>query len=157
MRFKRLSNRELESLEKDFIYFLSANSVTADDWKKLLKEDEERAEGLIEIFSDLVYEKALQNAKFLEQISEKEFMCYQALDDSIELIGLKVKEGSEINLNTPEFQTVAQKGIESGEIELIKGSRKYAPSKEEDLFNLMEKGAYLTDGAYYELLSKIVA
>lgn len=155
MRFQRLSNKELEALEKDFVYFLSSNSVTASDWLHLKDNDPDRAEGLIEIFSDLVYEKALANAKFLEQISDKEFICYKAGEDSLDLIGLKVAEGSELNLNTPDFKQVALKGLENGEVDLVRGTKKYE-SREEELFELMKKGAYLTDGAYYDVLLNLI-
>ena len=35
MKYRILSNKELEPLKDDFIKFLSANTVTGEDWAKI--------------------------------------------------------------------------------------------------------------------------
>ena len=61
MKFRRLTNEELQELEKEFVQFLVSNTVTADDWEKIKEDNPERAEGLIEIFSDIVFEKVISD------------------------------------------------------------------------------------------------
>ena len=56
MKYRRLDQNELKTLEKDFIEFLASQSITADEWENMRKEQQL---GLIDIFSDLVFEKVL--------------------------------------------------------------------------------------------------
>ena len=66
MDFRRLTNNELEELKTEFVRFLVSNTVTGDDWEKIKKENPERAEGLIEIFSDIVFKKIISKVEYLE-------------------------------------------------------------------------------------------
>ena len=66
MKYRRLRQDELESLEKEFVRFLASNQVTAEDWEKLKAGALEKAEKLIEIFSDIVFEKILSDVEYME-------------------------------------------------------------------------------------------
>ena len=66
MKFARLSSSELESLEKEFIAFLAVNGIDSDYWIKLKETDNEKAEDLVDVFSDIVWKKNLDEIKFLE-------------------------------------------------------------------------------------------
>ena len=81
-KYRLLTQEELKPLEEDFVKFLSANTVAADDWDKIKKEDPKKAEGLIEIFSDIVWEKALEKIKCLEARTEKDMKVFSFPDDS---------------------------------------------------------------------------
>ena len=51
MKFERLSNNELRSLEKEFIQFLVVNGIVAADWekskKKMLKKQKNSSNYLV--------------------------------------------------------------------------------------------------------------
>ena len=66
MKYRRLTNDELTELEKEFVRFLASNHITALDWEKLKGHDPKRVESLIEVFSDIVFEKILQGIEYLE-------------------------------------------------------------------------------------------
>jgi len=51
MKYRRLRREELEELEPQFIRFLAAQSIPAQDWSKLKVTDEKRANVLIDQFS----------------------------------------------------------------------------------------------------------
>mgnify|MGYP001465575203 CR=1 FL=1 len=53
MKYRILSNKELEPLKDDFIKFLSANTVTGEDWAKIKSNKPNEALKLVEIFSDI--------------------------------------------------------------------------------------------------------
>ncbi|GIR12148.1 MAG: hypothetical protein CM15mP23_07230 [Cryomorphaceae bacterium] len=63
MKYRILSSKELEPLKDDFIKFLSANTVTGEDWAKIKSNKPNEALKLVEIFSDIVWEKALDKNK----------------------------------------------------------------------------------------------
>ena len=112
MKYQRLTHAELENLKEDFIRFLASQGIDAEAWTKMKMGNNDSAEELINIYSDLVYDQALSKCQFLEHVSAKEFKSIHFLDQNTQIQGLKVKEGSEINLNTDQFQTSVQQGLE---------------------------------------------
>ena len=66
MKYRILNSKELEPLKDDFIKFLSANTVTGEDWAKIKSNKPNEALKLIEIFSDIVWERSLEKIKYLE-------------------------------------------------------------------------------------------
>ena len=65
MKYRILNNKELEPLKDDFVKFLSSNTVTGEDWDKIKSNKPNEALKLVEIFSDIVWEKALDKINLL--------------------------------------------------------------------------------------------
>ena len=65
MKFRVLTTQELEPLKDDFIKFLSANTITGEDWVSIKKDKPEEAETLLAMFCDIVWEKSLEKINFL--------------------------------------------------------------------------------------------
>lgn len=58
----------------------------------------EKAEELIDVFSDVVYDKVLRKISYLEYREPKSLNIYKCGDDKIELVGLRVNEHSPLDL-----------------------------------------------------------
>jgi hypothetical protein len=56
MKYKRLTTEELKHLEKEFVNFLASAQITGSDWEKMKANEIEKAEELLDVFSDLVFE-----------------------------------------------------------------------------------------------------
>ena len=97
MKFERLSNNELESLEKEFIQFLVVNGIVATDWEKIKKEDAKKAEKLIELFSDMVWAKSLEKIKFLEHRTPTSIKVFNCKKEMIELIGVDADQAKTVS------------------------------------------------------------
>ena len=69
MKYRSLSTKELEPLKDDFIKFLSANTITGEDWINIKSNKPNEASTLVEVFSDIVWEKSLEKIKSLEKNS----------------------------------------------------------------------------------------
>ncbi len=98
MKYKRLAASELQHLEKEFINFLASAQITGPDWEKMKVNEFQKAEELIDVFSDVVYDKVLSKIKFMEFRDEKTMNIFSILEDKIILLGLRVKENSSMNL-----------------------------------------------------------
>ena len=72
MKYQRLSKEQLEELHVEFINFLATQSITAEEWSDIKENKPQVAEEEIDIFSDLVWEKVLTNAQYLEHFSSSE-------------------------------------------------------------------------------------
>jgi hypothetical protein len=89
VKYRRLRKDELEELEGEFIKFLASNTVTADDWVKTKAETPEKAEDLLDVFSDIVFEKILEKVEYLEHKRPKDFRVCISREKPL-LISLKM-------------------------------------------------------------------
>ena len=69
MKYTRLTKEQLEELHPEFTNFLATQSVDKAEWDKIKETNPEVAEQEIDVFSDLIWEGVLTNAKYLEHYS----------------------------------------------------------------------------------------
>ena len=146
-RFKRLSIEELQVLEQQFVQFLSAQSITADDWQSIKRENLGRADELIVMFSDMVYGSVMSDAQFLENRTENRLYAYQCLADRFVVVVFEVDDTS-IDLRNTEI-TISDKIPTS---RVYNSESAYTKSKEDEVFELMQTGCEITDGSMFKLL-----
>ena len=66
MRFRLLSNEELQHLESEFKQFLIINHIHSDEWTQINANEPEKSLALVEFFSDTVLLKVYEKIHFLE-------------------------------------------------------------------------------------------
>ncbi|MEL6721158.1 MAG: DUF6495 family protein [Bacteroidota bacterium] len=162
MKYRRLNQEELDELEPEFINFLAGNSITAPDWEKMKLAFPEKVEGLIEIFSDVVFDKILGKVEYMELKKPRDLRTFKFIEDRILLIGL-VNNGDEngktlldfTSNDTPEEMLLKMQQSNS-EVRLYTAERKYRKDRKQEAFELMEKGALISkDGSMYKILKNI--
>ncbi|MEM6379966.1 MAG: DUF6495 family protein [Bacteroidota bacterium] len=155
MKYRKLNIAELQELETEFIRFLASNTVTGDDWQKLKTEQSEKAEGLIEIFSDIVFDKIIKDIKYLELKMPQDYRTFQCLEDKIIMLGIKTNGSSNLDFtkNESPAQMMDQVQKSGAQLQLYSGQKAYQPNREQELFKMMESGALISkDGAMYHTL-----
>lgn len=157
LTYRLLEPAELEHLEKDFIQFLAANSILADDWEEM-KKDEEKAGEMITLFSNVVWDKILENIKFVEHRFPTEMRVYKFNEDKAELIVLKLPEGDTDLTNPEHISAIAQGEINLADLgpEIFRGSKKYESDKKQEVFDLMEAGARPCKEVFWRSVEKMV-
>ena len=101
MKYRILSQEELELLEDDLKAFLIVNGVHGDEWAEMNKSNPVKAVELVELFSDTVLQKVYDKVRFIEHRSQKSCMVFHLLDDKIELISINANSDA-VDLTTPE-------------------------------------------------------
>ncbi|MDR9399482.1 DUF6495 family protein [Salibacter sp.] len=159
MKFRKLTNRELEALEKDFITFLAANSITAADWEKLKNNEQKKADALIELFSDIVFEKAFTNCKCLEQVGSHEFRTYRFFDDEVKMIAVRVSRDLTVNLTKGKLGDTLNDLLKNktDSVEIYEATKKYNKLREQEMFDIMESGAYMANDELYNQLKELIS
>ena len=161
MKFRRLHRPELESVREDFVKFLAANSIEASEWENLKKSSPEKAEGLIDIFSDIFWEKALSKINCLEVRKSHMLRVMHFEEKRIQMIELRLPATSAVDLNSREdIEGIAQGTIDlaAQEPELFTGQREYEHERELELFNFLEQGAKpCSDKLFYGLKAMIIS
>ncbi len=157
MKYRRLNSQELQELEAQFIRFLASNTVTAEDWKKLKETDLPKAEKLIVLFSDIVFQQTLEKINFLEHRTPNELQIFSCLPDQIKLRGLRVEGQSDIDFtrnDSPE-QMMQQLQTSNAELQIYRAEKTYKKTREMELFEMMEQGCRISKGDMYKVLDQL--
>ncbi len=152
MKYKRLTTEELQQLEKEFVNFLASAQITGPDWEKMKKNEVEKAEELIDVFSDVVYDKVMSKIKFVDYRDEKTLNIFNCTEDKIILIGLRVKEHSSLDLTAADVFTQWNDNNTSA-VNVIRSEKKYMKERGMEVFELLQNGCLITDDRLFNLLN----
>ena len=145
-KYRLLSNKELKLMEKDFIEYLVVNSITADDWIKLKKNDPEKAQMIVELFSDVVLEKVLRKSQYLKKINKDSILCFHYQSNQVVLVGIQENiPGAITKLWTSQSYNI-------DDYELMHSEKEYKEQREIEMYRMIEKGAIISDGKLYKQL-----
>ena len=150
MRFRRLTLDELKELHQEFIQFLSSNTITGDDWKKIKEEDYPKAEKLIEVFSDIVIEKSLSNIKYLEKREPGNILLFHCKEKEVNLIAISLIGNADIDLTNDEHISLLAKGDFKADINSFKTSKPYQENREDEVFKMLNEGCLISDGKLFK-------
>lgn len=150
-KYRLLTKEELQGLEKEFIEYLVVNGITAEDWEIMKTDTPNSAERIVDLFSDVVFEKILRNVQFLEihhQQSVRTFSCGQT---EIEMITME-SEDDQADFRDAKF--IAKSMLNPPKDLLIFKTRKpYHGNREEEIFKMIENGCLVSNGNLHETLT----
>lgn len=154
MKFRRLDSEELADLEKEFIRFLASNSVTGDDWLKIKEKTPEKAEELIDVFSDIVFEQTLKKVEYMEFKTQLDLKVFHCLPDKIKLMGLLIEGETKLDFtqNMPPDQMLSLLQQSGANLKMYSAEKSYSKERELELFDMMENGCLISKGELYKIL-----
>jgi hypothetical protein len=155
MKYTRLTKEQLEELHQEFINFLAAQSITADEWKKIKRIQPKVAEDEIDVFSDLIWEGVLTKVVYLENISAQQMHLFHLKEKEMKLIAVKVMN-PEIDLSTTAGFNWFKKNWQSDFVEYMTASKAYTHDRNLDKFQLIQQGAIITKGELYQWFEKVI-
>ncbi|MFL5762604.1 MAG: DUF6495 family protein [Bacteroidia bacterium] len=147
MKYKRLKAEDLQALEKEFIHFLSAAQITGSDWDKMKKENVAGVEELLDVFSDMVYEKITGKIDYLEQRTELDLRIFYFGPEKAELIGLKAAPGAGIDLRRK-----VEAELWDGAVKIYHSEKPYVKDRQVEIFEMLGQGCEITDEKLFRLL-----
>ncbi|MDA7567819.1 DUF6495 family protein [Flavobacteriaceae bacterium] len=156
MKYTRLTKEQFEEMQQEFINFLAAQSITADEWQTIKTNTPDVADQELDVFSDLVWEGVLNNVIYLENISQKHMYLFYFEEKRIHLIGVKIISDS-INLMTQEGFSWLRENLMNDSVEIFESKKDYSKDKQMDKFTLMQQGAAITKGELYKYFDKLVS
>ena len=155
MKYKRLTSDELQALEQDFINFLASAQITGPDWEKMKKEEAQKANELIDVFSDVVYDKVLGKISYLEYRDPKTLNIFYFSGDTVQLVGLRVKEASSLDLTAPDVIN-QWNSSNNASVNVVRSERKYEKERQMEVFELLQAGCMITDDRLFKLIGSLV-
>ncbi len=153
MKYARLTKEQFEELHQEFINFLATQSITAYEWEDIKLNKPETAEQELDVFSDLVWEGVLNQARFLEHFSPKQIFLFKITETTINLIGVKVEHES-VDVTTRTGYDWLQKNMMDDRVSLYTSAKAISADRNKDIFALIQQGAVITKGELYNYFEK---
>ena len=101
MKYARLTKEQLEELHPEFINFLATQSIDKKEWDEIKKNKPQVAMQEIDVFSDLIWERALTNVNFIDHFSTNYIFLFKRIDtisqDRNQALFKIIKEGGIIS------------------------------------------------------------
>ena len=155
MKYTRLTKEQFEELHPEFVNFLATQSIDKAEWDKLKSEKPEVAEKELDIFSDLIWEGVLSRAVFLEHFSKNHIFLFHCFEKHVDSIILKSL--------VPETDFFTKDGLEwlsdnmfTENIEMKIGKKDFTAERNFSIFELIQQGAFLSDGQLYQQINSII-
>jgi hypothetical protein len=149
--YRLLTLEELKEMEKEFVQYLVVNGIPAEDWEKMKQEEPSKAEKLIEVFSDMVFETIMRKVQFLEYRDKKELITFQCLEDEIVMVGMKAEGDSNVDFTSQEFVQKAMVSPPDG-LKVYTSEKKYQKKREVELFEMTQNGCFISEGNLFKAL-----
>jgi hypothetical protein len=155
MKYRMLSDEELQHLEGDLKAFLIINGIHGEEWEKLNREKPQKAVELVELFSDQVLQTVYEKVRFLEHRTPDSCIVFHFGEQEQELIAIQKKSDSSADLSTVEgIHEALAKSPNS--LSFFTSKKNYTDSREMEIHQLIEQGAVLSDAVFWNSLKEIL-
>ncbi len=155
MKYSRLTKEQFEELHQEFINFLATQSVTADEWENLKVNKPELAETELDVFSDLIWEGALNKAEYLEHFAPQHMYLFHLDEAIMHAIVVNVKNEA-IDITTQDGYNWLRENLMDESVEFLQADKAYSEDKNLDKFKMIEQGAVITKGDLFRYFDKLI-
>lgn len=155
MKYTRLTKEQFEELQQEFINFLATQNITAEEWKDIKSNKPNVAEEELDIFSDLVWEGVLNQAKYLEHISPQQMHLFHLGETNMHVIAIKLSVDN-VDLTSNEGFNWLRDNLLDDAVEFLQANKTYSEDKNLDKFKLIQQGSIITKGDLFNYFDKLV-
>ena len=155
MKYIQLTKEQFEELHEEFAVFLAAQSIDVKEWDSIKKDKPTLADKELNAFSDFVWEKVLDRAKYLDHFSKDTLNLFKCNENDLQRIVVKVKKEGINLLDKKDFDWFIDNSKDSS-IEYLKGKKEYSKEKNVEIFEIIQQGGVVGDGALFEAIYKII-
>lgn len=142
MRFRSLTIGELKDLEFELKEFLIINQVYNEEWIEMNQKDPEKANALVDLFSDQVLFKVYGKIDFLEKREKYAFSVFSVTKNDIETITIQSKNQNIELLTDVQIEKALNEHI--NKLDIYCGTKKLAKDKYDEVFDLIKEGCSIS-------------
>ena len=147
MKYRFLTDNELDLLEDDFQIFLDEEGIAVKKWKDYHRHSPEIAKKLLAKFSDQIFLKVLVDVEYLEHRSAKSLRLFECRKDKMRMIGIDIGSNSEMDFTKPCTFQEGEEGTTA--LKTFQIEREYEMLREDEIYHLMECGCYVVDAEVF--------
>ena len=155
MKYARLTKEQLEELHPEFITFLATQSIDKIEWDKIKKNRPHVAEQEIDLFSDVIWDKALTNVSYIDHFSKNYIFLFKCVDEVVFSWVVKT--------NNPQIDFVSAEGIHwladnlfSDDVEITRGRKDISANRNVALFEIIKQGGIISKGELFNKLDNLI-
>jgi len=149
MKYIRLTKEQFEELNQEFSNFLASQQIDKKEWDSIKTNTPEVAEQELDVFSDLIWEGVLTNAKHLEHFAKNFIFLFECTEVYMSTIIIKALD--------PAVDFLTKNGLEwlgdnlfTESVEIHRGNKVFDTDRNLDIFKIIQQGAILSDGVIYQ-------
>jgi hypothetical protein len=154
MKYRILTNEELQHLEEDLKQFLIVNGIHAEEWATMNQETPEKAVQLVEVFSDTVLQKVYEKLNFLEFRSTDSCMLFHLLPEKMELISLQSTDKNCDLSSVESIHDALQNHVSN--LNFFKSEKPYTSTRETAIHELIESGCVVSSSEFWNVLKHVL-
>lgn len=156
MKYARLTKEQLEELHPEFATYLASQSIDKKDWETIKEKHPQEVNNQIEIFSDMIWERALDNVNFVDNFSKNYIFLFRSNGDFVHSIIIKTNNKNVNFLETEGINWLSD-NLFSDEVEIQKGKKDISHNRNESLFEFIKKGGIISKGELYSKLETLLS
>lgn len=153
-KYRLLTRDELESMRDDFVKYLVLNGIDIDEWMRLKKEEPKKADKILDLFSDVVFERVLRRIEYVDLYTQRTIKAFKCEEDKMILIALETEDES-YDFTQP---AGIQKARETppADLKIYRTEKKYTDTRELEIYLMTTAGATASKGKLYESLEHML-
>ncbi|WP_438966536.1 DUF6495 family protein [Flavobacterium sp.] len=155
MKYTRLTKEQLEEMHPEFINFLATQSIDKKEWDDIKSNKPEIAMQEIDVFSDMIWDKALSNVRFIDHFSANFIFLFKCEEHNV--------FSFVINTNNKKVDFLTKDGINwlsenlfSDEVEIQKGKKDISQDRNQSLFSIIKQGGIISKGELFSKLEHLI-
>ena len=155
MKYARLTKEQLEELHPEFITFLATQSIDKIEWDNIKKNRPHVAEQEIDLFSDVIWDKALTNVSYIDHFSKNYIFLFKCVEEVVFSWVVKT--------NNPQIDFVSADGIHwladnlfSNDVEITRGRKDISNNRNSALFDIIKQGGIISKGELFNKLDNLI-
>ena len=129
---------------------MASHTITAADWEKLKTNDQDKVNSLIDVFSDIVFEKVINGVTYLEYKTKDDIKTFYCEEEKIIMNGLAVGGESQLDLSANEDPKLMMQKLQASGVplRLYTAEKAYKPTRAQEIFRMLEGGALISKDGY---------
>ena len=155
MKYARLTKEQLEELHPEFINFLATQSIDKKEWDEIKNNKPQVAMQEIDVFSDLIWDRALTNVSYIDHFSTNYIFLFKCVEATIYSLV--------INTNNKKIDFLTKDGINwlsenmfSDSVEIQKGKKDISQDRNQALFKIIKEGGIISKGELFSKLEHLI-
>ncbi len=154
-KYRLLTTDELQQFEKEFIDYLIVNGIDADTWANLKIEKQGEAKKIIELFSDVVFEKILRKAKYLVFTNGPYLYSFRYGERKANLYILKFQDVQFASDSSSQEEILEFIRTNQDNCDLQLQEKNYTNTREQEVFAMLESGCIIEEGGIFQFCVKL--
>ncbi|MGV7107919.1 DUF6495 family protein [Flavobacterium sp. U410] len=151
MKYIRLTKEQLEELHPEFITFLATQSIDKKEWDVLKETKPQVAEQEIDVFSDMIWDRALTNVNFIDHFSKNYIFLFKCIGGIVFSYVINAVN-RDVDFLSAEGIHWLSENMSSKEVEIQKGKKDISVDRNGALFEIIKQGGIISKG---ELFTKL--